>query len=38
VVLEKGMVVETGSHSELSKVNDGLYKKLLDLQQMGDVD
>jgi len=38
VVLENGMVVETGSHLELSKVNDGLYKKLLDLQQMGDVD
>lgn len=38
VVLEKGQVVETGSHAELSKVNDGLYKKLLDLQQMGDVD
>ncbi|HBI34204.1 MAG TPA: hypothetical protein DEA43_04675 [Candidatus Moranbacteria bacterium] len=38
VVLEKGMVVETGSHLELSKANDGLYKKLLDLQQMGDVD
>jgi ABC-type multidrug transport system fused ATPase/permease subunit len=38
VVLEKGMVVESGSHSELSRVDDGLYKKLLDLQQMGDVD
>ncbi|EKE19110.1 MAG: hypothetical protein ACD_9C00135G0001 [uncultured bacterium] len=38
VVLEKGMVVETGSHAELSKTNDGLYKKLLDLQKMGDVD
>ena len=38
VVLEKGMVVETGSHLELSKTNDGLYKKLLNLQQMGDVD
>lgn len=38
VVLEKGTIVETGSHLELSKTNDGLYKKLLDLQQMGDVD
>lgn len=38
VVLEKGQVVETGSHSELSLVNDGLYKKLIDLQRMGDVD
>jgi ABC-type multidrug transport system fused ATPase/permease subunit len=38
VVLEKGTIVEQGSHLELSKVDDGLYKKLLDLQQMGDVD
>jgi ABC-type multidrug transport system fused ATPase/permease subunit len=38
VVLEKGMIVESGSHAELSKVDDGLYRKLLDLQQMGDVD
>ncbi|NTV41221.1 MAG: ABC transporter ATP-binding protein [Candidatus Moranbacteria bacterium] len=37
VVLEKGKVVETGSHTELSLVNDGLYKKLIDLQRMGDV-
>ncbi|MEI8344223.1 MAG: ABC transporter ATP-binding protein [Candidatus Moraniibacteriota bacterium] len=37
VVLEKGRVVETGSHGELSLVNDGLYKKLIDLQKMGDV-
>jgi len=38
VVLEKGKVVETGSHAELSLTNDGLYKKLIDLQRMGDVD
>ncbi len=38
VVLEKGQVVETGSHGELALVNDGLYKKLIDLQRMGDVD
>ena len=38
VVLEKGRVVEVGSHAELSLVNDGLYKKLIDLQRMGDVD
>ena len=38
VVLEKGQVVEQGSHAELSHFRDGLYKKLLDLQQMGDVD
>jgi ABC-type multidrug transport system fused ATPase/permease subunit len=38
VVLENGRVVETGSHGELALVNDGLYKKLIDLQRMGDVD
>jgi len=38
VVLEKGQVVESGSHSELALVNDGLYKKLIDLQKMGEVD
>lgn len=38
VVLEKGKVVEEGSHCELSMVNDGLYKKLVDLQKMGEVD
>ncbi len=38
VVLEKGQVVETGSHGELALVNDGLYKKLIDLQRMGDVE
>ncbi len=37
VVLEKGRIVESGSHSELSLTNDGLYKKLIDLQRMGDV-
>lgn len=38
VVLEKGKIVEEGNHHELSLVSDGLYKKLVDLQQMGDVD
>jgi ABC-type multidrug transport system fused ATPase/permease subunit len=38
VVLEKGKVVEEGSHLELSRVNGGLYQKLLNLQKMGDVE
>ncbi len=38
VVLEKGQVVEQGSHLELSRAPGGLYKKLLDLQKMGEVD
>lgn len=38
VVLEKGKVVEEGSHYELSMVDGGLYSKLLKLQKMGDVE
>ena len=38
VVLEKGQVVEEGSHLELAHDQGGLYKKLLDLQKTGDVD
>lgn len=38
VVLEKGKVVEEGSHFELAKSDGGLYKKLLELQEMGDVE
>ncbi len=38
VVLEKGNVVEEGSHVELSRLNGGLYQKLLKLQAMGEVD
>jgi ABC-type multidrug transport system fused ATPase/permease subunit len=38
IVLEKGAVVEVGSHVELAAKQRGLYKKLLDLQRMGDVD
>ena len=37
VVLEDGMVVEQGSHFELAKNSGGLYAKLLNLQQLGDV-
>ncbi|EKE11734.1 MAG: hypothetical protein ACD_15C00031G0004 [uncultured bacterium] len=38
IVLEKGKVIESGSHHELAKSDGGLYQKLLQLQQMGDVD
>lgn len=35
LVLEKGQVVEEGSHAELLKKEDGLYKRLWDLQVGG---
>jgi ABC-type multidrug transport system fused ATPase/permease subunit len=38
IVLEKGKVVEEGSHFELAKTDGGLYQKLIKLQQMGDVE
>jgi len=38
VVLEKGQVIEEGSHFELAKVDGGLYQKLIKLQEVGDVD
>lgn len=38
IVLEKGKVVEEGSHFELSKLDGGLYQKLLKLQAIGEVD
>ncbi len=37
IVLEKGKVAEEGSHFELAQVDGGLYRKLIDLQKMGDV-
>lgn len=37
VVLEKGRVAEVGSHIELSKLEGGIYKKLLNLQKMGEI-
>lgn len=37
-VLEKGRVVEEGSHFELAKIDGGLYQKLLKLQAVGDID
>ncbi|MFC1638591.1 ABC transporter ATP-binding protein, partial [Patescibacteria group bacterium] len=38
VVIERGSVVEEGSHKELLKKKSGLYNKLISLQSMGDVD
>jgi subfamily B ATP-binding cassette protein MsbA len=37
VVLEKGRIVETGSHFELARNEGGLYKKLVDLQKTGEI-
>ena len=37
IVLEDGKVAEQGSHLELAKTSGGLYNKLLNLQQMGDI-
>ena len=38
IVLEKGRVVEEGSHIELARSKGGLYQKLIKLQTMGDVE
>ncbi|MDO8668085.1 MAG: ABC transporter ATP-binding protein [bacterium] len=38
VVLEDGRVAEQGSHLELAKIDGGLYRELLKLQRLGDVD
>lgn len=37
IVLEKGKVVEEGSHFQLASNKGGLYAKLLSLQKMGDI-
>lgn len=37
IVLENGHVVEEGSHMELSRLDGGLYAKLLRLQELGEV-
>lgn len=37
IVLEKGRVVEVGSHVELKQVKSGLYKKLLGFQIDGEI-
>jgi ATP-binding cassette, subfamily B, bacterial len=38
IVLEGGKIVEQGGHLELSRLNGGLYAKLLKLQEVGDID
>ena len=38
LVLENGRVIEEGNHAELSMKKGGLYRKLLALQHMGDVE
>lgn len=38
IVIEKGKIVEQGTHNELCKNCGGLYAKLLNLQSLGDVD
>mgnify|MGYP000014661020 CR=1 FL=1 len=38
LVLEKGRIVEEGSHKELSVQKSGLYAKLLKLQKIGEVE
>ena len=38
IVLERGKVVEAGSHLELSHMAGGLYHKLIKLQEVGDVE
>jgi len=32
LVLDKGKIVESGTHEELVKIQDGFYKKLWDTQ------
>jgi len=38
IVLENGRVVEEGNHAELAAKDRGLYKKLISLQNIGEVD
>jgi len=38
IVLEQGKVVEEGNHLELAQNDGGLYRKLLVLQELGDID
>jgi ABC-type multidrug transport system fused ATPase/permease subunit len=33
IVMEEGRVVQVGPHAELMAVEDGLYRKLVDLQR-----
>jgi len=38
IVLEKGKVVQAGSHYELLKMKGGLYSRLIELQKLGEID
>jgi ATP-binding cassette subfamily B protein/subfamily B ATP-binding cassette protein MsbA len=38
IVLENGKIVEQGTHKELVSRSSGLYRKLVSLQEMGDVE
>ncbi len=38
VVIENGMITETGSHADLCKNKKGIYTKLLNLQKIGNID
>ena len=35
IVIDSGKVFESGTHQELLNINDGLYKKLWELQHDG---
>ncbi len=35
IVMDKGMIIESGSHKELLAKEDGIYKKLRDIQSGG---
>jgi ABC-type multidrug transport system fused ATPase/permease subunit len=37
IVIEKGVVVESGTHEELMAMNDGLYRSLSRLQYQGEL-
>ncbi len=34
IVLDKGMIAERGSHEQLMQLRNGIYRKLIDLQEM----
>jgi ATP-binding cassette, subfamily B, bacterial MsbA len=34
IVLDRGIIVERGTHNELIKIENGVYKKMVDIQQL----